>query len=114
MKHHFQFDGNTDANLMIAKILVAAVALLHTAFMYMECVLWNKPAGRRINAISDTQARQTAAPAANQVLYCGFLAIGATRRDSIIAGIALLRLAVTANGPSDPASAQTRRLVLHS
>jgi len=61
---------------MIAKISVAAVALLHVVFMYMECVLWNRPAGRRIFAMSETQARQTAVLAANQGLYNGFLAAG--------------------------------------
>ena len=61
---------------MIAKFSVAAVALLHVAFMFMECVLWNKPAGRRIFAMSETQAQQTAALAANQGLYNGFLAAG--------------------------------------
>ena len=62
--------------MMIAKISVAAVALLHVVFMYMECVLWCRPAGRRILAMSETQARQTAVLAANQGLYNGFLAAG--------------------------------------
>jgi len=42
----------------------------------MECVLWTKPAGRRIFAMSEAQARQTTALAANQGLYNGFLAAG--------------------------------------
>jgi putative membrane protein len=61
---------------MIAKISVAGVALLHIVFMYMECILWNRPAGRRIFAMSETQASQTAVLAANQGLYNGFLAAG--------------------------------------
>ena len=76
MKRHWHFDSYLDGVLMIAKISVAAVALLHVAFMYLECVLWNRPAGRRIFAMSETQARQTAALAANQGLYNGFLAAG--------------------------------------
>jgi putative membrane protein len=76
MKHHWHFDGDSSGFLMIAKFSVAAVALLHIAFMYVECVLWNKPVGRRIFAMSETQARQTAALAANQGLYNGFLAAG--------------------------------------
>jgi putative membrane protein len=76
MKRHWQFDGHPDGVFMIAKLSVAAVALLHIAFMYMECVLWNKPAGRRIFAMSETQARLTTALAANQGLYNGFLAAG--------------------------------------
>ena len=61
---------------MIAKISVAAVALLHIVFMYLECFLWNSPAGRRIFAMSAAQASQTAVLAANQGLYNGFLAAG--------------------------------------
>jgi putative membrane protein len=61
---------------MIAKISVSAVAMLHMIFMYMECVLWNRPAGRRIFAMSEKQAAQTAVLAANQGLYNGFLAAG--------------------------------------
>ena len=61
---------------MIANFAVAAVALLHVIFMYMEMVLWSKPAGRRIFGMSEEQAMQTAALAANQGLYNGFLAAG--------------------------------------
>jgi len=61
---------------MIAKLAVVAVALLHVIFMYIEIVLWNKPAGRRIFGMSEKQAMQTAALAANQGLYNGFLAAG--------------------------------------
>jgi len=76
MKRHWFFDRAPDGDLMIAEISVAAVALLHVAFMYMECVLWGRPAGRRIFSMSETQARQTAVLAANQGLYNGFLAAG--------------------------------------
>ena len=61
---------------MLAEIFVAAVALLHMVFMYMECVLWCRPAGRRIFAMSEQQARETAVLAANLGLYNGFLAAG--------------------------------------
>jgi len=75
MKRHWFFE-NSPGGMMIAKISVAAVALLHIVFMYVECVLWNRPAGRRIFAMSETQARQTAVLAANQGLYNGFIAAG--------------------------------------
>ena len=61
---------------MIAKISIAAVALLHLLFMYLESILWCKPAGRRIFAMSEKQARETAVLAANLGLYNGFLAAG--------------------------------------
>lgn len=61
---------------MLAKISVAAVALLHLVFMYLECILWTRPAGRRIFSMSEAQARQTAVLAANQGVYNGFLAAG--------------------------------------
>jgi putative membrane protein len=61
---------------MLAKLAVTAVALLHLVFMYIEMVLWSKPAGRRIFAMNADQARQTAVLAANQGLYNGFLAAG--------------------------------------
>lgn len=61
---------------MIANISVGTVALLHAAFMYMECFLWKRPVGRRIFAMSEEQAAQTAVLAANQGLYNGFLAAG--------------------------------------
>ena len=61
---------------MIAKLAVATVALLHVGFMYMEMVLWRRPAGRRIFGLSEEQARHTSALAANQGLYNGFLAAG--------------------------------------
>jgi putative membrane protein len=76
MKRHWRYDVNPGGAIMIAKISVAAVALLHVAFMYVECVLWNTPAGRRFFAMSEAQARQTAALAANLGLYNGFLAAG--------------------------------------
>jgi putative membrane protein len=61
---------------MITKFSVAAVAVLHIVFMYMECVLWSRPSGRRIFGMSEAQSRQTAVLAANQGLYNGFLAAG--------------------------------------
>ena len=61
---------------MISKLVVAGVALLHAGFMYLECVLWRRPAGLRIFAMNERQAEATAVLAANLGLYNGFLAAG--------------------------------------
>lgn len=55
---------------------VAIVALLHTVFMLLEMFLWTRPAGRRVFGYSQEFANRTAALAANQGLYNGFLAAG--------------------------------------
>ena len=61
---------------MAATIAILLVALLHIVFMYLEMVLWQRPAGRRIFGLSEDFAKQSAALAANQGLYNGFLAAG--------------------------------------
>ena len=61
---------------MTATITVIAVAILHFAFLILEMFLWNKPLGRRIFGLNREFAEQTAALAANQGLYNGFLAAG--------------------------------------
>jgi len=61
---------------MTATIAVAAVAMLHLAFLILEMFLWKKPSGRRIFGITREFAEQTAVLAANQGLYNGFLAAG--------------------------------------
>ena len=61
---------------MTATIAVIAVAILHFAFLILEMFLWNKPLGRRIFGLNREFAEQTAALAANQGLYNGFLAAG--------------------------------------
>lgn len=61
---------------VLATILVAAVALLHTWFAVLEMVLWRRPLGMRTFRLTPERAQQTATLAANQGLYNGFLAAG--------------------------------------
>lgn len=61
---------------LIADLAVALVALLHVFFLVLEMFLWTKPAGRRIFQLTPEFARASAALAANQGLYNGFLAAG--------------------------------------
>lgn len=61
---------------LAADSAVAVVALLHAGFMLLEMFLWTRPTGRRLFGLSREFARQTAALAANQGLYNGFLAAG--------------------------------------
>ena len=61
---------------MIANVLVALVALLHTYFMVLEMFLWDKPAGMRAFGNSQAAATATKVLAANQGLYDGFLVAG--------------------------------------
>lgn len=59
-----------------ADLAVALVALLHLLFLVLEMFLWTKPIGRRTFGLSRELAEETAALAANQGLYNGFLAAG--------------------------------------
>jgi putative membrane protein len=61
---------------LAADLAVAFVALQHVLFMVLEMFLWNRPAGRRIFGLDKEFARRSAALAANQGLYNGFLAAG--------------------------------------
>ena len=61
---------------MTATIAVTVVAILHLVFLILEMFLWTKPLGRRIFGLQREFAEQTAALAANQGLYNGFLATG--------------------------------------
>ena len=61
---------------ILADILVAVVALLHAGFLVLEMFLWTKPAGRRIFGLPPEIMAGSAALAANQGLYNGFLAAG--------------------------------------
>jgi len=57
-------------------LAIAFVAVLHLLFMVLEMFFWRKPLGRRIFGLNSELAGQTAALAANQGLYNGFLAAG--------------------------------------
>ncbi|HJX17745.1 MAG TPA: DUF1304 domain-containing protein [Acidiferrobacterales bacterium] len=61
---------------MFANLIVGLVALLHLYFLVLEMFFWNKPLGRRIFRLTPEFAQASAALAANQGLYNGFLAAG--------------------------------------
>jgi putative membrane protein len=61
---------------MLAAVLVGFVALQHVGFLVLEMFLWTKPVGLRVFRQSEERARASAALAANQGLYNGFLAAG--------------------------------------
>ena len=66
----------------ITTVLAALVAAEHLGFLVLEMFLWQKPIGLRIFRLSPDTAATSAALAANQGLYNGFLAAG------IVAGLA--------------------------
>ena len=61
---------------LIATILVALVALEHVWFMILEMFLWRTETGMKTFGTTKDFAEATAALAANQGLYNGFLAAG--------------------------------------
>ena len=61
---------------IIAKVLIALVALEHIYFLVLEMFLWEKPRTRAAFGMSAEQAAQSTVLAANQGLYNGFLAAG--------------------------------------
>lgn len=60
----------------VATALVALVAIEHLYILVLEMFLWTKPAGLRAFGLTPEFAAQSAALAANQGLYNGFLAAG--------------------------------------
>jgi putative membrane protein len=62
------------ANLLRA--LVAAVALEHLGFLWLEMFQWTKPLGLKVFKLTAAQAEASASLAMNQGLYNGFLAAG--------------------------------------
>jgi len=61
---------------LIAKALIALVALEHIYFLVLEMFLWTTPRTRAAFGMSAEQAEQTRVLAGNQGLYNGFLAAG--------------------------------------
>ena len=61
---------------ILAKILIALIALEHIYFLVLEMFLWTKPRTRAAFGMSAEQAEQSKVLAANQGLYNGFLAAG--------------------------------------
>jgi putative membrane protein len=62
--------------IWIANTVVALVAALHVYFLILEMFLWTKPLGLKTFRNSLEKATDSAALAANQGLYNGFLAAG--------------------------------------
>lgn len=60
----------------LANVLVAFVALEHILFLVLEMFFWTKPLGMRVFGTTPEIAEVSAALAANQGLYNGFLAAG--------------------------------------
>ena len=61
---------------VIAKLLIALIALEHIYFLVLEMFLWTTPRTRAAFGMSAEQAEQTKVLAGNQGLYNGFLAAG--------------------------------------
>ena len=59
-----------------ANVLIALVAALHAYILVLEMFLWTTPRATRVFRTDPAFARSTAAMAANQGLYNGFLAAG--------------------------------------
>ena len=62
--------------MTIANVLVCLVALVHGYFLVLEMFLWTTPFGRGVFGTDPEFAQRSAALAANQGLYNGFLAAG--------------------------------------
>jgi putative membrane protein len=62
--------------MLIANAAVGLVAVLHLFFLVLEMFFWKKPLGRRVFRLTPEFAQASAALAANQGLYNGFLAAG--------------------------------------
>ena len=60
----------------IANVLTGLVALSHVGFLVLEMFFWDHPVGRRIFGMTPEVSASSAALAANQGLYNGFLAAG--------------------------------------
>ena len=61
---------------LLANLALLFVALSHVAFLVLEMFLWDHPVGRKIFGMTPEQSKFSAALAANQGLYNGFLAAG--------------------------------------
>jgi putative membrane protein len=61
---------------ILTTVAISIVIVLHGLFLLLEMFLWNTPFGRKTFGLKEEYARQSAALAANQGLYNGFLAAG--------------------------------------
>ncbi len=76
--HDLHITHNRLASSMspVARIALAALALLHVYILVLEMFLWTQPAGRKAFNLSAEFAQASKGLAANQGLYNGFLAAG--------------------------------------
>lgn len=61
---------------IIINVSVFLIALLHLWFLVLEMFFWQKPLGLKAFRLDPIFAKQSAALAANQGLYNGFLSAG--------------------------------------
>jgi putative membrane protein len=61
---------------LAANVVVALVAALHLGFLVLEMFLWKRPMGQRVFGLPRDVMVSSAALAANQGLYNGFIAAG--------------------------------------
>jgi putative membrane protein len=61
---------------ILTTVAISIVIILHVLFLVLEMFIWNTPSGRKTFGLTEEYARQSAALAANQGLYNGFLAAG--------------------------------------
>ncbi len=61
---------------LAANVMVGFVALSHIGFMVLEMFFWDHPVGEKVFELSREVLHSSAALAANQGLYNGFLAAG--------------------------------------
>jgi putative membrane protein len=69
-------EENAPAVSSLLTALVVLIALEHLWFLVLEMLLWTRPIGLKTFRNTAEGARQSAALAANQGLYNGFLAVG--------------------------------------
>lgn len=62
--------------LILENIVIGIIAILHLGFLVLEMFLWTKPFGLKTFNMTKGTADASAALAANQGLYNGFLAAG--------------------------------------
>jgi putative membrane protein len=61
---------------ILAKLMIALVALEHVGILVLEMFFWDHDIGRRVFQMTPEVSRVSAVLAANQGLYNGFLAAG--------------------------------------
>ncbi len=72
---HIENIKETKMNIL-ANVVISIIAILHVGFLVLEMFLWNKPFGMKTFGMTKEIADASAALAANQGLYNGFLAAG--------------------------------------